>query len=272
MFFYGFILPLGKFIYKLNIMKRLTGKIYLLLFILCSLTACKNSENGDQAQSKLTKVEGPQLTYILPSPQTNGTVSVEQALENRRSRRDFIDKAISAEQLSQILWAAYGVTNAIPDNPSLGGGLRTAPSAGALYPFEIYAVIGKVNGIEAGVYKYIAKDHKIIRTIDRDIREELSAVALGQEFLKKAPVTILYSAIYSRMTQKYGDRGRDRYVCMDLGHSAQNIYLQAETLNLGTCAIGAFVDSKMAELLQLTEEEEPLYIMPVGHYNRRPQM
>ena len=252
------------------IMKQLSKKIYLSLFILSSLTACQNSQKEEQGQSKLIKIEGSQLTYALPSPQTDGTVSVERALENRRSRRDFIDKAISTEELSQILWAAYGVTSP-KDNSALRGGLRTAPSAGAIYPFEIYVIIGKVKDIEAGVYKYIAKEHKIIRTINKDLREELCAAALGQEFIKKAPVTIFYSAIYSRMTQRYGDRGGERYVCMDLGHSAQNIYLQAEALNLGTCAIGAFVDSKVAEVLQLTEEEEPLYIMPIGHYNRRPQ-
>ena len=251
-------------------MKQLT---YFLLFALMSLAACENSsKKGVQAQSPLTKVEGPQLAYVLPSPKTDGQVSLEQTLENRRSRRDFIDRSLSAEQLSQILWAAYGVTNPNTDNPSLMGGLRTAPSAGAVYPFEIYAIIGNVEGIEAGVYKYIAKEHKIIRIIDRDLREELSTAALGQGSIRKAPVSIFYSAVYSRMEERYGDRGRDRYVCMDLGHSAQNIYLQAEALNLGTCAVGAFIDEKVAEVLQLQEEEKPLYIMPVGHYNRRPKM
>ena len=248
-------------------MKQLIKKTYLLSFILFAFAACENSPKGEQTQSKLTKVEGSQLAYVLPSPQTTGTVSVEQTLENRRSRREYIDKAISAEQLSQILWAAYGITN-----PTQRGGLRTAPSAGAVYPLEIYAIVGKVEGIEAGVYKYIAKEHKIIRIIEKDIREELSVAALRQESINKAPATIFYSAIYSRMTERYGDRGSERYVCMDLGHSAQNVYLQAEALNLGTCAVGAFSDDKVAEILQLTGEEKPLYLMPIGHYNRRPQM
>ena len=251
-------------------MKSLTGKIYLFVLVLFALTACNGADGGQsQPTTPLTKVEGAQLTYILPSPQTDGTVSVEHALANRRSHRNFIDRSISAEKLSQILWAAYGITDPNPDRPASRGGLRTAPSAGALYPFEIYAVVGKVDGIEAGVYKYIADGHKIVRTIDKDLREEFSAVSLGQRHVREAPVTIFYSAIYSRMTEKYGDRGGDRYVCMDLGHSAQNIYLQVETLNLGTCAIGAFSDEKVAELLQLPEEEEPLYMMPVGYYYRQ---
>lgn len=246
-------------------MKNLTGKFCFFVFTLITLIACNKTE---QAQSKLTKVEGAQLTYILPSPKTDGTISVERALAKRRSQRKFVDKAISAEDLSQVLWAAYGITQPMPDWPALRGGLRAAPSAGALYPFEIYVLVTKVNGIEAGVYKYISEEHKLVRTINKDLRSEFAAAALGQAHIKEAPVNILYSAIYSRMTGKYGNRGRDRYVCIDLGHSAQNIYMQAEALNLGTCAIGAFSDDKIAEILQLPEEEVPLYIMPLGHYYR----
>ena len=250
-------------------MKNFAGKIYLFVFIAFALTACKNNEEK-QAQTPLQKVEGEQqLTYILPSPLTSGTVSVEQALANRRSQRDYVDKAISAEQLSQVLWAAYGITSPKPDRPALRGGFRAAPSAGALYPFDIYVVIGKVDGIEAGVYKYISEENKIIRAIDKDLREELCAAALGQKMVKEAPVTIAYIAIYERMTKKYGDRGADRYVCMDLGHSSQNVYLQAETLNLGTCAMGAFNDEKVTEVLQLNEEEIPLYLMPIGYYYKQ---
>ena len=245
-------------------MKNKTAKLCFLAIVFISLTACKKAET-EKPQTKLTKVEGTQLTYILPSPKTDGTVSVERALQNRRSQRNFVDKAISAENLSQILWAAYGITQPRPD---LRGGLRAAPSAGAMYPFEIYVIITKVNGIETGVYKYISEEHKIVRTIDKDISDEFTAAALGQTFVKEAPVNIFYCAIYSRMTKRYGDRGRDRYVCMDLGHSAQNVYLQATALNLGTCAIGAFSDDKIAEIMQLPEEEIPLYIMPLGHYYR----
>ena len=247
-------------------MKKSAGKICLFALVFFSLAAFKYAE-GEQPDSKLVKVEGDTLTYILPAPATAGTMTVEQALAERRSRRNYTEQALSAEQLSQLLWAAYGVTNP-RQSPALRGGLRTAPSAGALYPFEVYAVVGNVEGVEPGLYKYDAKEHRIIRTIDRDIREEFAAVALNQSFIKKAPVSIFYSAIFSRMTKKYGDRGRERYVCMDLGHSAQNIYLQAEALGLGTCAIGAFHDEQVAKLLKLTEEEEPLYIMTIGHYNK----
>jgi len=248
-------------------MKNLTVKFCFLILVFISLMAC-NKADTERAQSKLTKIDGAQLAYNLPSPRTDGSVSVERALSKRRSQRSFVDKAISAEDLSQVLWAAYGITQLAPDRPALRGGFRTAPSAGGLYPFEIYVLITKVNGIEPGVYKYISEEHKLVRTINKDIRDEFAAAALGQSHIKEAPVNIFYTAIYSRMTKKYGDRGRDRYVCMDLGHSAQNVYLQAEALNLGTCAIGAFSDDKIAEIMQLPEEEVPLYIMPLGHYYR----
>ena len=211
-------------------------------------------------------IEGTPLSYVLPAPQTDGTMSVERAIANRRTHRNFIDKAISAEQLSQILWSAYGITDTKSERAQTRGGLRAAPSAGALYPFEVYAIVGNVTGIEAGVYKYNAAENKITKTMDGDIRAELSVACLGQVQVKDAPASILYSAIYSKSMQKYGDRGRDRYVCMDIGHSAQNVYLQAETLNLGTCAIGAFTDEQVAELMQLPEEEITLYIMPIGYY------
>lgn len=205
--------------------------------------------------------------YKLPAPKTDGAMSVEKALSERRSRRNFSDAEISFGELSQLLWAAYGVTLPAPGRPALKGGFRTAPSAGALYPFEIYVVAGKVNGVEPGVYRYIPAEHKIVRVVNGDKRKELSKAAYNQTMIEKAPAAIVYTAVFSRMTGKYGNRGRERYVCMDLGHSAQNIYLQAEALGMGTCAVGAFDDEKIAGLLglPLMSEEEPLYIMPVGY-------
>jgi len=208
-------------------------------------------------------LENEQLTYILPSPVTDGNMSVETALANRRSHRNFQNRAISAQQLSQILWAAYGITLPNP-HPALRGGLRTTPSAGATFPLEIYAVVGNVEGIEPGVYRYIADGHKIVRVIDRDVRSELAEAALGQRMVREAPASVFFSAVFSRTTGVYGERGR-RYVYMEIGHSAQNVYLQAEALGLGTCAIGAFTDNRVRQLLELPAEEEPLYLMPIGY-------
>ena len=247
---------------KCLLVKKWFWLIFFVAFSSCDSEASKNEGNN----TMLTKTEDTQLTYILPSPKIDGSISVEKALANRRSQRQFQNKAISADQLSQILWAAYGITSPMPNHPHLRGGFRTVPSAGAAYPFEIYVAVGKVKGIEHGVYKYFAKEHKIVRILDKDVRNELYEAGLRQEMLKEAPATVIYTAIFSRMTDRYGERGRERYVCMDLGHSAQNIYLQAEALCLGTCAVGAFNDSRVSQVLQMSENEEPLYIMPLGNY------
>ena len=221
-----------------------------------------------RSNSVLEDIDYSNYPYItLPVFKTDGDISVEETLVNRRSRRNFQDKTISLEQLSQILWAAYGITLSIPNEADLRGGFRTTPSAGALYPLEVYVVIGNVEDIEPGLYKYIAQGHKIVRLIDGDIRDEFSEATLGQRMIKDAPVSIFYSAVFRRTTDRYGRRGNN-YVYIELGHSAQNVYLQVEALGLGTVAVGAFNDSEVSRVMQLPPEEEPLYIMPVGYIVR----
>jgi len=250
-----------------NIMKNST-KITLTLFLMIFLTACTQVKTTPEHNTATQDITEYDTVIHLPAPQLDGTISVEKALYDRRSQRRFQDKEISLENLSQILWAAYGITLPLENPAFLRGGLRTAPSAGALYPLEIYVAVGKVTGVEPGVYRYIADGHKMVKIIDEDLREELTSAAWGQKMVEEAPASVIYTAIFSRMTNKYGERGRERYVCMDLGHSAQNVYLQAEALGLGTCAIGAFTDAQVAKLLNLPKEEEPLYIMPIGYYDR----
>jgi SagB-type dehydrogenase family enzyme len=240
--------------------------VMLITLVILILSCTKKSETVSEEKVVLTRIDSVHLTYVLPSPMMKGNVTIEEALSNRRSHRHFQDREISAENLSQILWASYGITMPRNDYPFLRGGLRTAPSAGALYPLEIYVLVGKVKGIDSGVYKYIPVGHRIIRTIEKDLRRELGTASLDQEMIIAAPVVLFYSAIFSRSTEKYGARGRERYVCMDLGHSAENVYLQVEALHLGTCAIGAFDDDLVKKTLQLPADEEPLYIMPIGFY------
>ncbi|MCK4359094.1 MAG: SagB/ThcOx family dehydrogenase [Candidatus Cloacimonetes bacterium] len=201
----------------------------------------------------------------LPEPAYDSDTSIEKALKERRSIRKYKDKPLSLSEISQILWAAYGITKPIKDAPAfLRGGLKTAPSAGALYPLEIYVVAGNVTDLPAGVYKYKPEGHKLIKIADGDKRTELYKASLNQDWVKEAPASIIYSAVFSRTTDIYGKRGQERYVCMDLGHSAENVYLQAVSLNIGTVAIGAFYDTKVKVVVNMTKEEEPLYIMPIG--------
>jgi SagB-type dehydrogenase family enzyme len=203
-------------------------------------------------------------TVKLPLPVLDGSVSVEKCLAQRRSVREYADAPLTLTDVSQLLWAAYGVTQPVPGIPALGGGFRTAPSAGALYPLELYLVAGAVTGLEPGVYRYRPGPHDLMLVRADDGRRALSLAALGQTMVGNAPASLVYSAVFSRNTGKYGQRGRERYVCMDLGHSAENVYLQCGSLGLGTCGIGAFHDDAVRLVLRMPKEEEPLYIMPVG--------
>ena len=174
---------------------------------------------------------------------------------HRRSTREYTDGSLSLQEVSQLLWAAQGITDV--------RGFRTAPSAGALYPLEVYIVVGDVETLTKGVYQYRPQEHNLKKILHGDKREELSAAALGQESVKNAALNIVFTAFYERTTAKYGDRGV-RYVHMEVGHSAQNVYLQATALDLGTVTIGAFFDEQVIEVLNLSEKEQPLYIMPIG--------
>jgi len=204
-------------------------------------------------------------TIKLPPPALDGSVSVERCLAQRRSIRRYSSRPLTLAEVSQLLWAAYGVTEPMPNVRGLSGGLKTAPSAGGLYPLELYVVAGNVTSLEPGIYRYRPETHDLILIQAGDRREPLARAALGQTMVRDAPASLVYSAVFSRTTGKYGSRGRQRYVCMDLGHSAQNVYLQCGSLGLGTCAVGAFDDAGVRKVVPLADAEEPLYIMPVGH-------
>jgi SagB-type dehydrogenase family enzyme len=204
-------------------------------------------------------------TVELPEPSLKGKVSVEETLASRRSRRSYQNEPISLQEVSQILWAAYGISEPIPGGPAfLRGGLRTAPSAGALYPLDIYLVAGNVTGLPAGVYYYDSENHALKLITDTDKRKELCAAANSLMMVENAPADLVWSCIPERTTKKYGERGKERYIYMDLGHSAENVYLQCEALGIGTCAIGAFSDAMVKSVVRMTKSEEPLYIMPIG--------
>ena len=236
----------------------------ILSVLLCS--GCRSKEKPNSNLTNMTPTDTTGLTLTLPSPHTSGNMSLEEALASRRSRRSFNADSITAEELSQILWSAYGITK--PANaPRLGGGLRTAPSAGATYPLNIYVLAGNVTGVPTGFYRFVPDGHKLIKISGKDLRSDLCIAALNQGMIKDAPASLFYSATFSRTTSVYGSRGRERYVCMDLGHSAENVYLQAEALHLGTCAIGAFDDHAVKKVMMISDDEAPLYIMPIGRYS-----
>jgi len=187
----------------------------------------------------------------LPKPKERGSTSIEEALRQRKSVRDYKKGSLSLEQTSQLLWAGSGKNLH----------RRTTPSAGATYPLEIYLVVGEVEGLESGLYHYSISSHSLERIKEQDIRNKLSQAALGQRMIEKAAISIVIAADYGRTTGHYGQRGI-RYVHMEVGHVGQNISLQVNALGLGTVMIGAFEDKQVKEVLGI--REEPLYIIPVG--------
>ena len=191
---------------------------------------------------------------LLPEPRLSGDVSVEEAIAKRRSVRSYRDEPITLEQLSQLLWAAQGVTEEKRK-------YRSAPSAGPTYPFEVYVVAGRVKGLSPGIYRYLPEKHALEMLKEGDFGKELQRAALDQEWVGSAPIDIILVAFYERTTRVYGERGI-RYVHMEAGHIGQNIYLQATALGLGTVAVGAFDDEGVKKLLGT--EGAPLYIFPVG--------
>jgi SagB-type dehydrogenase family enzyme len=187
----------------------------------------------------------------LPRAKEKGFTSIEETLNQRRSVRDYKKAPLDLEQISQLLWAASGKNLY----------RRTAPSAGATYPLEIYLVVGEVEGLDPGIYHYSSARSSLVRIKEQDIRKTLSAAALAQRMIEKAPINIIIAADYGRTTGHYGQRGI-RYVHMEVGHVGQNISLQANALSLGTVMIGAFDDKQVKEILGINED--PLYIIPVG--------
>ncbi len=188
----------------------------------------------------------------LPKPNLKSNVSVEEALQSRRSVRAYKKENLTIEEVSQLLWAAYGTTK---------GKKKTCPSAGATYPLELYLVCGEVNGLKMGLYRYVPDDHSLKLVLTEDLRKKLMEASLHQEYILEAPISIVIAADFMRTTRVYGSRG-ERYVYMEVGHCGQNIHLQCESLKLGTVIIGAFEDDKVKNILKI--KEEPLYIMPVG--------
>jgi SagB-type dehydrogenase family enzyme len=185
----------------------------------------------------------------LPSPDYTDA-SIEECMERRRSVRSYKGKEISLQQISNIMWAAQGITEDRYE-------FRTVPSAGATYPLEIF--IAKNDGL----FRYVPQSHGLKKESDKDLRQAIAKAALGQGFIANAGMVVIITAVFERTALRYGRRAA-RYVHIEVGHCAQNIHLEAVALGLGSVPIGAFRDDELSEVLKL-RNEEPLYIIPVGY-------
>lgn len=227
---------------------------YTVIFIIATIIGIPAISSASGTEHTSVVRQESEVTQ-LPEPRYDSPTSIEKALLDRRSVRDYKDEPVTLAKVAQLLWAAQGITDS--------RGLRTAPSAGALYPLELYVVAGNVKNLPNGIYRYRHHDHKLVRVAKGDKRTELCHAALGQSSVKDAAAVIVFSGVYERTTGKYGARGI-QYVHIEVGHAAQNVYLQAVSLNLGTVIIGAFHDDEVKRVLNMPAREQPLCIMPVG--------
>ena len=204
------------------------------------------------------KITGEEEAMNLKAPLPDGSVSVERAIKQRRTVRSFMDRPVSVQQFSQILWAGQGITQ---DR----GFKRAAPSGGALYPMDLYASIGvnSVVGMEEGVYHYEPRDHSVQKIAEGDWRRDVAVASLNQMWMADAAMLIIVTAEYNRITIKYGKRGI-RYALIESGCIGQNIFLQSQGLGLEAGIVGAFKDREVANLLGIEKTREPLIILPVG--------
>ena len=195
----------------------------------------------------------------LPLPKWQSKVSVEQAIKQRRTTLSFTSQSLDLNQLSQLLWSASGITEA-------SGYKRAAPSAGALYPMDVYVVVGqnRVPPIRAGVYRYEPGKHQLSEVLKGDMRSSVARASLSQTWMADAPLTMVITAEYRRATVKYGKRGI-KYALIEAGHIGQNIFLQAQALGLEAGIVGAFHDAEVIDAMSIPSAHAPILLMPVGH-------
>ena len=228
-----------------NQMMRSICTVVLLAALAQGLAACASGSGPGRTSP------APVAVTNLPPPILSSDLSLEETLADRRSVREYSDQPLTETEIGQLLWAAQGITSE--------QGYRTAPSAGALYPLEIYLVTAD------GVLHYDPRHHSLAPTGHIDARPALYEAALRQKPVLAAPAVFVISAVYARTAQKYGDQRGSRYVHIEAGHAAQNLLLQATALGLGAVPIGAFNDQEVQQALGLVEDHQPLYLLPVGH-------
>ncbi len=213
----------------------------------CSIQAREAVSNNPLTQS------GDMID--LPDPVTDGEMSVEKALTLRRSIRSYKDEALGIDELAQLLWSAQGITNE--------RGFRTAPSAGATFPLEMFVVANNVETLSTGIYHYHPHEHGLELLHEEDVSSPLFRACLSQSMILDGGAVLVFAAVFERTTDRYDERG-ERYVHNEIGHAGQNVHLQAAALDLGTVVIGAYRDDEVEDILQLGDQYRVLYLMPVG--------
>jgi SagB-type dehydrogenase family enzyme len=183
----------------------------------------------------------------VPEPDRSIGPTLWSAIDRRRSLREYASTALSLEELAALLWCTQGVSRVVPDRAAF----RTVPSAGARHAFETVVLANRIDGLDPGTYQYLALDRRLMRLdASPDLAERMAEACLGQRMVGESAATFFWVAEWARMAWRYGERGA-RYLFLDAGHVCQNLYLAAEAIGAGACAIGAFDDERINELLGL---------------------
>ncbi len=236
----------------------LGGIAFATLFAVITPRDSNSSVSAEKEYATVVNLTTSKDMISLPQPDTKGTMSLEEALLARRSIRNYSNQPLSAGEISQLLWSAQGITNE--------QGFRTAPSAGATFPLELFLMANNVTDISKGIYQYNPHNNSLNLLHEKDLAAEVSRASHSQSMIYEAGAVIIFGAVFERTTSRYGNRG-ERYVFNEVGHASQNVHLQAAALNLGTVVIGAFQDHEVEQILNLDDQIRILYMMPVGKIN-----
>ena len=237
-----------------------SGVILVLLLSLAFFLKKPNSVQAPNSNGGQSPVILPSENLELPKPDLKSSTSLETALKNRRTRRSFLDGSLTLKQVSQMLWSAQGVT--------VDWGGRTAPSAKSTYPLSVYLIVNKVEGLDAGEYLYIPGDRTPVhqlKTIKKGDFGEAIFTALNQNSFKDVPAIVVITGNMGKMAQAFGGIAQDKDVYLEVGHAAQNMYLQAESLKIGMVTNSSFKDNTIRNIITIPEEETLIYMIPFGH-------
>lgn len=239
-----------------------TGRIFM------EQTRYEHLTASDQTQGRpappLEKAVSQDVTVIpLPKPEdiTVDTMDLRTAIEQRRSTRHYARDPLTIEELAYLCWCTQGIVEVKAPFYTL----RNVPSAGGRHAMETYLLVNRVSGIPPGLYRYLAFSHSLA-TLDTTsgISDQIMSACLGQAFVRSSAVTFIFTAVIYRMSWRYSERAY-RLIHLDAGHACQNLYLASEQIGCGTCAIGAFDDQQMADVLNIDGEDEfVLYCATVG--------
>jgi SagB-type dehydrogenase family enzyme len=243
-------------------------------FILKTTYDYLNYESDQQLGLTQPPVEAPydstQPLIDLPAPSTCplSETNIRTLVDNRKSLRKYSEQAITREELSYLLWSTQGIKKSLKRDDNTYVTFRTVPSAGARHPFETYLLINHVNGIKPGIYRYIASQHKLLEVnTEEGIATKVVDASYGQVFISTSAVTFIWSVDIYRTKWRYNERAY-RYVLLDAGHVCQNLYLSAESIDAGVCAIASYDDATMNTLLGLDGENQ--FVVYIGTVGKKP--